>query len=465
MKSKNLLKRTLSLAASAAMSASLVLSALSAAAVNTNTLNNGDNLLDIDDNCETSQAATVAIAASAQAVVTAATNSNNYVVLHIEQQAVDLDELIESDYQVSVRVYATGAQYGIDSWNSKFLCYTDCTPEGYNEIWTESYIHCGGAMSLDKKTGIESDNFNITVGALTNNPTGIVQVNGYSSETIYNDNLTDEVGGVTFFTLTFTLPENTCSGDFFNIIWWDEKNIENRNSMISGDSVSYSTFYDHGFIRITSDNDTPDDECVDITCEEEHLGFFYAEDQTALSLQNCSAQALLYDGTVIDISADCTLKTQASPYALYWDAYNAGNATFNFRLDIVYCGNDSNIIAYCDKNGYTIGSVGLTIGQRGDANLDHAPNNYDSAEITKYIADMQEYEISSAFGSDAAMPLLCSGSKLAVFLADCSGDGKITTIDTALLSEWEVLSVRYSIMQNYTPDELCTLWAQILNAA
>ena len=447
MNGNNLLKRALGFAAAVVISAGLAISAWGA-----------------------EQNASAAIAAAASRTVSTMASASNDVVLHIEQQVVTLGELAESDHRVSVRIYSTGAQRGIDSWNSKFLCYADCTPSGYDEIYTASMVLCGEEMSLDKKTGISSDNFNITVGALTNNPVGVVQVSGYSSETIFNDNLTDTAGEVTLYTLTFTLPETACDGDVFSIIWWDEKNSENRNSLVAADSEAYNTYYEHGFIMVVSDSFTPDDECIGISCEDGYLGTFYADDKNALALSSPCVQATLFDGSVVDIGDDCVIKAETSPYALYWDAYNSGNPTFNYSLDIVYSGNDSNIVAYCEKYGYTVGSIGLTVGQRGDANLDHAANNFDTAEISKYIADMQEYETAVAFGQPAVMPLLCGGNKLSQFLADCSTDGDIATQDSALLTQWETSSTRYSIMQSLAglpvaPDELCTLWEQVLNIA
>lgn len=452
MNSKNLFKRALGFAAVAMISAGLAISVCGANAA--------------EDLNSTSAAA---ISSAAGYTVNAMAAASNNVVLHIEQQVITLDDLVESDYQVNVRIYSTGAQRGIDSWNSKFLCYADCTPSGYDEIYTASMVLCGDTMSLDKKTGINSDNFNITVGALTNNPVGVVQVSGYSSETVYNDNLTDTVGEVTLYTLTFTLPKTACDGDVFSIIWWDEKNSENRNGIVAADSEAYNTYYEHGFIMVVSDSYTPDDECIGISCEDGYLGSFYADDKNTLALSSPCVQATLFDGGVVDISDDCVLKAETSPYELYWDAYGSGNPTFNYSLDIIYCGNDNNIVAYCEKYGYTVGSVGLTIGQRGDVDLDHTANNFDTAEITKYIADMQVYETAVSFGQPAVMPLLCNGNNLSVFLADCSGDGDITTQDAAALTQWEALVARYSIMQSLagTPadaQELCALWEQILNA-
>ncbi len=444
MDKKNLIKRAFSFAVAAMVSAGCAISAWGA-----------------NDNMPTVSAA--AITSSAQAVVTALANTDNSATLHIEQQIITLDELKASDYKVSVRVYSTQAENGISCWNSKYLCYADCAPDGYDEIWLDNDVLCGESMTFDKKTGISSEDFNLTVGALTNNPAGIVQVNGYSSETVQPN---AETGEITLFTLTFTLPEKTCGGDIFNLMWWDEKNAEGQNSAVYSDFESYDTQYENGFIMVINTGDTPDDECIDTFSTEGFLGYYYADNRTELELQDYTVLALFYDGSIIDVSDDCALKSQISPYELYWDSYNSDNPAFNYTLDVVYCGNDSNIIAFCEKYGYTVGSVSLTIGQRGDANLDHAANNFDTAEISEYIADMQEYKTAIAFGQPAEMPLLCAGNKLSAFLADCSGDSEIATQDSAMLTQWEALSTRYSISQSLAgapvaANELCTLWEQL----
>ncbi len=235
-----------------------------------------------------------------------------------------------------------------------------------------------------------------------------------------------------------------------------------ENSLIADDNykeVEYDT-YDG---TITVEGAQTVISCVDITCTAGDLGYFFADDQTALSAGDFTVIATMSDGSTVDITADCAAADGATPYSLYWAAYESGNATFDFTVDIVYNGSDEAISAYCTAQGTTtVGGATLKVGQRGDVTLDHTVNSNDSGMIFKYVQDYSKYKLDSLFGTGTAPTMNESDNDFALFLADCDNMSGINSNDGSAVLEWYNEATMKSFMFGYSDAELSLLWADVL---
>ena len=202
--------------------------------------------------------------------------------------------------------------------------------------------------------------------------------------------------------------------------------------------------------------------CVDIVCTAGDLGYFFADDQTALSAGDFTVIAVMSDGTEVDITADCAAADGATPYSLYWTAYDSGNATFDFTVDIVYNGSDEAITAYCEAQGTTtVGGATLKIGQRGDVSLDHTANSNDAGRILQYVTAYSQYVLDQIFGGGVLPIMNEADNDFALFLADCDDAAGLTTNDGSALLEWQSYSSLQAILMGYSDAELSLLWADI----
>ncbi len=204
--------------------------------------------------------AAAALAVPASAAVDAETGAKveeTTVVLCVDKIELTLDELKANDYQVEVNAYLTGAEYGTDSWNSKFLYFKDIQPQdlqgndnyAYDFLETGSVVKNGGSLYLDVEENLEMGKkwSGDLYSGLTDKPQGLVQVLGYAANPLTNN----ADGKIIMFKMTFDLPEDTAEGDLFNINWWDVKNAEGNNSNISLGNYDYITTYENGFIKIS----------------------------------------------------------------------------------------------------------------------------------------------------------------------------------------------------------------------
>ena len=241
--------------------------------------------------------------------------------------------------------------------------------------------------------------------------------------------------------------------------------------IIYGETGSYAETYANvnnlPFVAVSTA--TPNKECTDISCTINYMGGFYADDQTAIASDDLVIIATMSDGATLDITADCAVEDDVTPYSLYWDAYNAGNPTFEFTADFVYDGENEAVLAYLEGMGTdVVYSVALNIGQRGDVSLDHVADNYDASMIQKYLVDYSSYETLLQFGVVTDEPILNEeNNEFALILSDCDANGEHVAGDAALLLKWEADSAEYALVQEFagnivTPADLALLWADIL---
>ncbi len=159
---------------------------------------------------------------------------------------------------------------------------------------------------------------------------------------------------------------------------------------------------------------------------------FYADDKTPLSFENYTITAVMGDGTRLDITQDCAVAGNATPYSLYWDEYNTGSPVLDFKAYFEYNGSSEAVLEYLENKGTdTLCSVDLCVGQRGDANLDHFVDTKDAASMARYCA--------VAAGGLETPVLSEKDNELALYIGDTNADGLIDTKDAAMAAKYVAL--------------------------
>lgn len=185
----------------------------------------------------------------------------------------------------------------------------------------------------------------------------------------------------------------------------------------------------------------------------EETPMFFADDKTPLMFEDYTITAVMGDGTPIDITEDCAVAGDITPYSLYWDAYNMGSPAFDFKAYFEYNGSNEAVLEYLENKGTDkLCSVELCVGQRGDANLDHCVDTKDAASMARYCAV-------AAGGLDT--PILSEkDNAVALFVGDTNSDGLIDTKDAAMSAKYAALYASSSsddeAQKNYD------IWSELL---
>ncbi|MBQ7131392.1 MAG: dockerin type I repeat-containing protein [Oscillospiraceae bacterium] len=182
----------------------------------------------------------------------------------------------------------------------------------------------------------------------------------------------------------------------------------------------------------------------------------------------------------LDIELTETGNAQISPYDLYWNAYNAENATHYFsvqymfdmaEIDSMFASLSETIgakltyesnfdllegILY-DKNGngLAVAQYIYKVAQRGDANLDHSNDAKDAALVAKYSGQL------ASLPAGAQEPVLSeTDNTLSLQAADANLDGTIDAKDAALIAKYSALFSTYS-QDMSDAEKYYQIWSEI----
>lgn len=392
------------------------------------------------------------------------TTANTDMYYGIEQVEISMKDLVANNYEVTVDVFFNYAENGILSTNDIYLYFAPIeSPDNDETILDplntdargnalESGLYLNGIVSRN----FSSENFSTFIGAYTD-ANGIVHTSCYGGKPVYNDYSTEEPGRITLCSIKFTVPQTAAAGDQYNIVWWDEKNSENKNGYVyDADNNTYSGYhFVDGFIKISEEETV---ECAGITCSTDFIGNFYADDQTAVSFGDLQITAIMNDGDKIDITADCAFVNDPTPYYRYWTVYDDGIQILKFTVNVIYNGSNTSVADYCETNGTSIiGSAIICIAQRGDANLDHAVDTRDAAAMAKYSS------LKASLDQNAPDPTLCEDNdELAKCVSDVNGDGVIDTRDAACDAKYASMSASYAGDLNQS-EKYVEIWSSIVS--